>query len=192
MRRNMCGERQMRSSFFVLVLAALVSADAFATDYPAAQSPAIPHGTGYVEIPGAKVPLDPAHSYKVIIDGLSAAAQPTELLPALGRASLIVNALAVAHVPSSNRKVVVIFHGVSVDGLLKNEGYHAKFGVDNPNLKAISELRAAGVELFVCGQHMANHKLGIAALAPDIKLATAASLVLITYQNEGYAVLPDK
>jgi intracellular sulfur oxidation DsrE/DsrF family protein len=56
----------------------------------------------------------------------------------------------------------------------------------------IEELRAAGVEIFVCGQHMANHKLGIDQLAPGIKLATAASLVLITYQNQGYAALSDR
>jgi intracellular sulfur oxidation DsrE/DsrF family protein len=47
------------------------------------------------------------------------------------------------------------------------------------------------VTLFVCGQHMANHKLGIDQLSPQIQLATAASLVLITYENEGYAMLRD-
>ncbi|MEJ0035856.1 MAG: DsrE family protein [Gammaproteobacteria bacterium] len=170
----------------------LFSMQASATDYPAAQSPAVPNGTGYVDIPGAKVAIDPAHPYKVIIDGLNAAPQPTALLPAIGRASLVVNALTVARVPASNRKVVLIFHGPSVDGLLKNDAYRAQFGVDNPNLKAIAQLIAAGTELFVCGQHMANHKLGIEMLAPGIRLSTAASIVLIAYQNDGYAVLADK
>jgi intracellular sulfur oxidation DsrE/DsrF family protein len=182
----------MRFFPIVFVTAALFSMQASATDYPAPQSPAVAAGTGYVEIPGAGVAIDPTHSYKVIVDGLNAAASPKELLPALGRASLIVNALTVGHVPGPNRKVTLIFHGPSVDGLLRNDAYRAKFGVDNPNLKVIEQLAAAGVELFVCGQHMANHKLGMEMLAPGIKLTTAASIVLITYQNNGYAVLADK
>ena len=31
-------------------------------------------------------------------------------------------------------KAIIVFHGPSVDGLLKNDGYKTKFGVDNPNL----------------------------------------------------------
>jgi intracellular sulfur oxidation DsrE/DsrF family protein len=178
-----------------LTVAALVlmfCGTAWAVDYPPAQSPAVPDGTGYVQIPGAEIPIDVSHVYKVIIDGQTAADKPGNLLPALSRASLIVNALSVGHVPMANRKVVVIFHGGAVEGLLKNEGYRAKFGVDNPNLKALAELANAGVAVFVCGQHMANHKLGIDELAPQVKLATAASLVLITFQNEGYATLNDR
>ena len=182
----------MRLLSFVLASAAFISMNAGAADYAAPKSPAVADGTGYVEIPGAQVAIDPAHVYKVIVDGLNAAAKPTAVLPALNRASLMVNAMTVARVPGANRKVVVVFHGPSVDGLLKNDGYRAKFGADNPNLKVIEQLVAAGVELFVCGQHMANAKLGMEALAPGIKLATAASIVLVTYQNEGYAIVADR
>lgn len=182
----------MRSLSLASIVAMLFSAASFATEYPAPQNPAISAGTGYVEIPGAGVAIDPKHSYKVILDGLNAAASPAEVLPALNRASLIVNSLTVAHVPAVNQKVVVVFHGPSVDGLLRNDAYRKKFGVDNPNVKVIEQLTAAGVELFVCGQHMANHKLGMEMIAPGIKLSTAASIVLITYQNEGYAILADR
>lgn len=182
----------MRVLALASLAVALFSTNAFAADYPAPQKPAVAAGTGYVEIPHAAVAIDPQHAYKVIVDGLNAAASPTEIVPGLGRASLIVNALTVGHVPAANRKIVVVFHGPSVDGLLRNEDYRKKFGVDNPNLKVIEQLAAAGVELFVCGQHMANHKLGMEMIAPGIKLATAASIVLIAYQNEGYAALADK
>jgi intracellular sulfur oxidation DsrE/DsrF family protein len=182
----------MKSSMFAVATVLLCSAAATAADYPAAQSPAIADGTGYVEIPGARVAIDPAHTYKTIIDGQSAAAKPTELLPALKRASLLLNALTVGHVGKARQKLVIVFHGTAVDGLLRNDGYHKKFGVDNPNLKVVKELADAGTILYVCGQHMAGLKLGIEELAPEIKLATAASLVLVTYQNDGYAVLPDK
>lgn len=170
----------------------LISMQASAADYPAPKSPAVPAGTGYVDVPGAAVAIDPKHSYKVIIDGINAAASPTAILPALGRASMIVNGLTLANVPAANRKVVVVFHGPSVDGLLRNEPYRKAFGADNPNLKVIEQLVAVGVELYVCAQHVANHKMGMETIAPGVKIATAASLVLITYQNEGYAVLADR
>ena len=170
----------------------LISASASAAEYPAAKAPAVPAGTGYVDVPGAAVAIDAKHPYKVIVDGINAAASPSGILPALGRASLVVNALTVAHVPAANQKVVVVFHGPSVDGLLRNEAYRKQFGVDNPNLKVVEQLVAAGVELYVCAQHMANHKLGMDQLTPGIKLATAASIVLIAYQNEGYAVVADR
>src|SRR6202012_3569361 len=116
-----------------VIAATLVATTVGAADYPAAQSPAVPAGTGYVEIPGAAVAIDPKHVYKVVIDGLSAAASSTEVIPALSRGSLVLNALGVAHVPADNRKVVIVFHGPSVDGLLRNEAYRKQFGVDNPN-----------------------------------------------------------
>jgi len=161
-------------------------------DYPDSQSPLVPDGPGYVAIPGAKVAIDPAHDYKMVIDGQNAADHPTDLVPALGRASLIINALAVGHVPPAKIKVVIVFHGPSVDGLLKNDAYHLKYGLDNPNLKVVKELAAAGVQLYVCGQYMAGRKLSMDMLSPEINLATAASIVLVTYQSEGYAVLTDK
>jgi intracellular sulfur oxidation DsrE/DsrF family protein len=182
----------MRFLSVTAAAAVFISLRAVAADYPAPLSPAVPAGTGYVDIPGAAVAIDSKHVYKVVVDGLNAAASPTAVIPALGRGSLVVNALTVAHVPVANRKVVIVFHGPSVDGLLRNEAYRKKFGVDNPNLEVIEQLIAAGAELFVCGQHMANHKMGMDAIAPGIKLATAASIVLIAYQNEGYAIVADR
>lgn len=182
----------MKYSVCAVALITLCTATALAADYPAAQAPLITDGTGYVEIPGAQVAMDPARAYKTVIDGESAAPKPSGLLPAVSRASLILNALAVGHIARANQKMVIVFHGPAVDGLLKNDGYHKKFGVDNPNLKVIRELVNSGAVLYVCGQYMAGRKLGIQELTPEISLATAASLVLITYQNDGYAMLPDK
>ena len=182
----------MRLPIVAAMLVALAPFSAFSADYPAPQAPAVPAGSGYVDVAGAAVAIDPKHVYKVIVDGLNAAANPSGVLPALNRASLIVNGLTVGHVPAANRKVVVVFHGPAVDGLLRNDAYRKRFNVDNPNLAVIEQLLKAGVEIFVCAQHMANHKIGMESLAPGVKLATAASIVLIAYQNDGYAVVADR
>ncbi len=64
----------------------------------------------------------------------------------------------------------------------------ARFGTSNPNLKAIAEMKS-GVEFFVCGQYLAAEKIAPKSLTPDVTLAADALLVLIHYQNQGYAML---
>jgi intracellular sulfur oxidation DsrE/DsrF family protein len=67
--------------------------------------------------------------------------------------------------------------------------YKARFGTSNPNLKAIAEMKKSGVEFFVCGQYLAAEKIAPQRLTPDVTLAADALLVLIHYQNQGWAVL---
>jgi intracellular sulfur oxidation DsrE/DsrF family protein len=46
-----------------------------------------------------------------------------------------------------------------------------------------------GVELFVCGQNVAADKLDPKALARQVRIASDALIVLMTYQSKGYALL---
>ena len=63
------------------------------------------------------------------------------------------------------------------------------FGMNNPNLKAIAEMKKQGVEFFVCGQYLAAGKIDPKNLVPEVTVAADALLVLIHYQNNGYALL---
>jgi intracellular sulfur oxidation DsrE/DsrF family protein len=99
------------------------------------------------------------------------------------------NALAVAHVPLEKAKFVVVFHGPAVDGILDDAHYKAKFGVNNPNLTAIAEMKKQGVEFFVCGQYVAGEKIDPKTITPGVTLAADALLVLMEYQNKGYALI---
>jgi intracellular sulfur oxidation DsrE/DsrF family protein len=65
----------------------------------------------------------------------------------------------------------------------------ARLGTSNPNLKAIAEMKKSGVEFLVCGQYLAAEKIAPKSLTPDVTLAADALLVLIHYQNQGYAML---
>jgi intracellular sulfur oxidation DsrE/DsrF family protein len=64
----------------------------------------------------------------------------------------------------------------------------ARFGTSDPNLKAIADMKKSDVEFFVCGQYLAAEKIAPKSLTPDVTLAADALLVLIHYQNQGYAV----
>ena len=99
------------------------------------------------------------------------------------------NALAAANVRSANAKFAVVFHCPAVDGILDEPHYKARFGTSNPNLKAIAEMKKSGVKFFVCGQYVAAEKIVRQSLTPDERLVADALLVLIHYQNQGYAVV---
>jgi intracellular sulfur oxidation DsrE/DsrF family protein len=157
--------------------------------WPAPKSPAVPEADGYVSIPNAALPPARANTYRAIFDATHAADKPTQLVPALNMAGSELNALATVSVPMNQARFVVVFHGPAVDGILDNPHYKAKFGVNNPNLPAIAAMKKRGVEFFVCGQYLAGEKIDPKTLTTDVKLAADALLVLMEYQNKGYALL---
>lgn len=175
--------------WFVLVLtAALLAAEAFA-EWPAAKAPAIPEADGFVVIPNAALQPDKKHVYRAVYDATKAADKPTQLIPALNMAGSELNALAAMGVPLKNAKFVVVFHGAALDGILDEAHYKAKFNVSNPNLKVLAEFKKAGVELFVCGQNLAFENIDPKTLSTDVTVAADALIVVMKYQNDGYALL---
>ena len=85
--------------------------------------------------------------------------------------------------------MAIVFHGPAVDGLLDNAHYRARFGIDNPNLPVLGAMKNQGVQLFVCGQHLAAERVDPKTLSADVTVASDAYLVLISYQNRGHALM---
>jgi intracellular sulfur oxidation DsrE/DsrF family protein len=86
-------------------------------------------------------------------------------------------------------KFAVVFHGPAIDGILNEKNYMTKFGVGNPNLPVLAAMKKAGVELFVCGQNLAFDHIDPGTLSADVSVASDALIVLMTYQNNGFATL---
>jgi intracellular sulfur oxidation DsrE/DsrF family protein len=177
-----------------IVIAALISvvlgaAAPTLAEWPPARSPAIPDADGYVAIPGAAVAPDPSQTYRAIFDATQGAEKPSQLVPALNMVGSELNALAVGGVPLAHARFVVVFHGDAMAGILDEAHYKARFGVSNPNLTVLAQLKKAGVELFVCGQNVAFDKIDPKSLAPEVRVASDALVVLMTYQSKGYALL---
>src|SRR6266849_7882971 len=168
--------------FVVAALAALRAAPQWGT--PAAA--AIPEANGYISIPNAALRPDKNRTYRAIFDATGAAKEPTQLVPALNMAGAELNALAATGVPLRNAKFAVVFHGPAINGILDDAHYRAKYGVANPNLNVLVELKKAGVEIFVCGQNLARDNIDPKIISPDVTVASAAPIVLMTYQNDGY------
>ncbi len=157
--------------------------------WPVPKSPVIPQADGYSLIPNAALRPEHDHIYKVVFQAKSFPAESNDLLPALNNAGAELNAFGIEGVPKQNWKFVIVFYGTAVDGLLDEPHYKAKFGVSNPNLKVISELKHEGVELYVCGQTLVYDKIDPGTISPDITIAADALIVLIKFQNMGYALL---
>ena len=173
-------------TFIILIATAGVVA---AQQWPAPKSPAIPQADGYVAIPNVVLAPTKENKYQAVWDATRAADKPTQLLPVLNMAGSELNALAAANVPLQNAKFAIVFHGPAVDGILDDAHYKTKFGTENPNLKAIAEMKKQGVEFFVCGQYLAGEKIDPKSLTSDVTIAADALLVLMQYQNKGYALM---
>lgn len=177
------------TSLVALALAILVPPLPRTDRWPAPKAPVIPEADGYVAIPNAAIAPGPASTYRAIFDATRSADRATQLAPALDMVGSELNALGACAVPLQNAKFAVVFHGAAIDAILTDAAYKAKFGANNPNLPVIAKLEKAGVEMFVCGQNLAADHIDPQTLCPNVTIASDALLVLIRYQNDGYALL---
>ena len=91
--------------------------------------------------------------------------------------------------PLDHLKFVAVLHGAATAAALDNAHYKQQFGVDNPNLEIIRKLRAAGTDVAVCGQAMAEHHFQYEWIAPNVTLALSALTTITVLENEGYALM---
>ena len=166
---------------------ALISTIAAGADTALIPPPAPP--ASYVAIPGAAIQPDQAHVYKAIFDATKVAEMPDKIVPAVDMLGAEQDALLGSKVPAKNVNLTVVFHGEAIDAVLNDAAYKARHGVPNPNLAAIATAKKRGAEIFVCGQQMRIDGITPAMLSPDVTVASDALIVLMTYQNRGYALM---
>lgn len=173
----------------VLFSMAVFAATHGSPQWPRPVAAIIPEADGYVSIPNVAVPPDKKRTYRAIYDATRFPKEPTQLVPALNMAGSELNAFGATGVPLRNAKFAVVFHGPALNGILDDSHYKAKFSVPNPNLKVLSEMKQAGVEIFVCGQNLVAENIDPKIISPDVTVASDALIVLMAYQNDGYALM---
>ena len=152
-------------------------------------NPLIPQADGFVVIKGAKMQPDKNRVYKAVYDATKASKDSSQILPALNMAGSELNALEVCGIPVNHAKFAIVFHGAAINGILDNQHYKEKYRIDNPNLKVLAELKKAGVQLFVCGQNLLAESIDLKTISPEVTIASDALIVLMTFQNDGYALM---
>jgi intracellular sulfur oxidation DsrE/DsrF family protein len=161
---------------------------AAATDFW--QTPTV---TGFGKIhplPNAAYQPQKAAIDKIVFDVTKAGNKPGEINPSLEQVARAVNLYASAGVPLDHLKFVAVLHGDATAAALDNANYKQQFGVDNPSLEVIRKLRAAGIDVAVCGQAMAEHHFQYEWIAPNVTLALSALTTITVLENEGYALMP--
>jgi intracellular sulfur oxidation DsrE/DsrF family protein len=153
------------------------------------QNPVISEADGFVIIKAAKMPPDKNRIYKAVYDATKAPKDSSQILPALNMAGSELNALKVCGIPVNHAKFVIVFHGAAISGILDNYYYKAIYGIENPNLKVLAKLRRTGVQLFVCGQNLLAENIDFKTISPDVMVASDALIVLMSFQNDGYALM---
>ena len=174
---------------FLSIISLVAVFQCAAQSWPAAKAPAVPQADGYVAIPNVAIAPKRSVTYRSIFDGTRFGARPDGILPVVNAVGGLLNDLVAEKVSRANGKFVIVFHGAAVDGILDDQHYRAKYGIDNPNLPVLRSLKKQGVELYVCGQHLAAEHIEPKTLSRDVAIASDAYLVLIHYQNRGYALM---
>jgi len=144
----------------------------------------------YHPLPKAAYQPDPSATYKVVFSLTKGSDKPDQINPALERVARTVNLYASAGVPLDHLKFVAVAYGQATSLVLDDEHYKAQFGVANPNLPVIAQLRKAGIDVAVCGQAMAEHHYNNEWASKDVTLSLAALTTITELQQQGYALMP--
>ncbi|TWU23969.1 DsrE/DsrF-like family protein [Novipirellula galeiformis] len=142
----------------------------------------------------------PLKNSKVLLD-ITSDSKSGSVIKGFDRAALILNQYAQATAGTDNGfKMAIILHGPATKAALSHEAYakhtnsylRDKGKAKNPNLELMSQLKKAGVEIYVCGQALAHHSYASGDVVPEVKVAVSAATVNINLQMDGYAYIPFK
>lgn len=154
------------------------------------QTPAI-HSAGRMHaLPDASYQPDAKASYRVVFGLTAAAASPDKVNPGLERVARTVNLYTSVGVPLKHLHFVAVASGGATAIALDDAHYRKQFGVANPNLAVIDELRKAGVDIAVCGQAVAEHDYPYDGIDKRVTLALSALTTITELQQKGYALMP--
>jgi intracellular sulfur oxidation DsrE/DsrF family protein len=141
-------------------------------------------------LPNGAFKPQPGHTYKVVFALTQGGKKPDEVSPALDHVARAVNLYVASGVPLSKLKFVAVASGSATSLVLDDAHYRTQFGVANPNLPLIAELKKDGITIAVCGQAMAEHHFEDDWIDPGVTLSLSALTTVTTLQQAGYALMP--
>jgi len=165
---------------------------AYGAGAPATTTWLYPAVEGYGGVhPRPNVPIrpDPAAQYKIVVDVVHTSAGPAKIANSLIRLARLVNLMAYSAVPHDHIHIVAVLDERAGLLALTNAAYRQRFKVDNPNLVLLHRLKAAGVDLLVCSQAMAEAGLADSAIAPDVTVTLSALTDFVVFGERGYSYL---
>lgn len=174
----------MKSLFVILFFClALAGLNAQAMLHPVIKN----YGVMY-DVPFGKDKPDPSIEYKIVVDMGEKMEAPEKLYLPLDHVSRMYNLHIYGGVPKENLKVAVAIWGPSIAVVMDNDAYKKKYGMDNPNLQILREMKEAGIHIYACGQSVAKFGLDPVHVNPDVEISVSRFTTVSTHQMKGYAV----
>jgi intracellular sulfur oxidation DsrE/DsrF family protein len=145
--------------------------------------------TGVIKTKAKALDYNKDLEYKIAIDITDKISDSTQIMATLVEVARTYNLNVVNGVPRKKLDVAVVIHGSAIYGILNEEAYQAKFGVPNPNIAVIKEMKKEGIKFYVCAQILAFRQVPEENVIKDIDLALSAKTALSTLDLMGYAYM---
>lgn len=153
-------------------------------------SPAIPGYGAVHSLPGAAYQPKKNTNYNIVFEITGKSEKPSEINSGLTRVARTINLYVEGGTPLDHLKLVAVVSGQATEALLDNEHYRMQFGIDNPNIALIKELRAAGVDITVSGQSVAEHHYEPGWILSDVTQALSSLTTITMLEQKGYVLMP--
>ncbi|MGD9649097.1 MAG: DsrE family protein [Pirellulales bacterium] len=177
----------MRGISWIAAGLALLAAGEAVDDRATLHYPLIAQYGGVARVPDAAEP--PRQKAKIIFD-ITADSQPGEPNKGLESVARYLNLHADAGWQASDARLALVLHGAATKAALADTAYATHTGeASNPSGKLIHELKARGVDVFVCGQSLARNQFAVDEVADEVTVAVSAMTVNANKQQDGYSYL---
>ena len=93
-------------------------------------------------------------------------------------------------IPAKNIHLVIVVHGSASKEMLNTKAYLAKYGKENPSIELVSTLLKNRVELILCGQSAAYHKITNQDMIEGVDMALSAITAHAILASQGYSQNP--
>ncbi|MCM8568127.1 DsrE family protein [Gramella jeungdoensis] len=170
------------------LLAFLISSFVFAQDYGPGNVIPDYGKTFTVESPEFKTNTSGELKAVIDVDRSFDPSQPNKLIETAAR---YLNMHEKAGVDPKNMKIALVLHGNAVFDIMKDEFYTEKYPEvkKNPNLPLIDALTNKGVQVILCGQSAAHHKVTREKADENAHFALSAMTALVQLQNDDYRLI---
>lgn len=139
--------------------------------------------------PNGKYKLQANQTYKVVFAVTKGVKSPSDVNPALNHVARAINLYVDSGVPLNHLKFVAVVYADATSLVLNNTQYKAAFGVPNPNLALIEELRAAGVDVTVCSQAVSEYNYKYEWVDKNVTLSLSGLTTITTLEHKGYSLM---
>ncbi len=172
-----------------MILIVFAFAKAYTQQPKAVVGNMIPEFGKTYEVPNPDFSTDTDRVFKVVFDVAKAPEDPSQRNKYIETIARFLNMHENAGVPVENLQVRMAIHGQASYGLLKNDAYKEKFGVDNPNIEMLEAIDKAGVAIILCGQTAGARNLSEERRLSLTQTALSAMTILIQSQQDGYQLI---